>query len=60
MAFAPSVAFSCLPVSLLLLSISLSLALPPETRDRTAEEARLQSALKVGRRSVHRFLVGRD
>jgi hypothetical protein len=55
-----SVAFSCLPLSLLLVSISLSLTLPPETRDRATEEAGLQSSLKVGSRSMHRFLVGRD
>lgn len=56
----PLVAFSCLALSLLLLFISLSLTLPPETKDRAAEEAGLQSALKVGSHSMHRFLVGRD
>lgn len=49
------VAFSCLSLSLLLVSISLSLTLPPEARDRAAEEAGLQSALKVGRCSMHRL-----
>lgn len=51
------VAFSCLPLSLLLLTISLSLALPPETTAGTAEESMLTSAPLSWGRVVYQLRV---